>query len=367
MRNALRHRILAFALLVAVCAGGGCAAPATVSNPLGTESAPPQTGGGGGMLPLPDSLIEIEGSTRLRGMLVVSLESLRGVAFVNPDSRRVFGMAPVGWSPHEIAVSPDRTQIFVVNFDGDRFGAGSISILSATSRREIDRLDLYPYGGFHGLAATRSGTYLYVASETRRSILEVNLLSRLIERTFPLPHGTPNQIALDPTETRLYVTDADGPLLFAVNLTGSDITETHVGEGPEGVALSPDGSALWVANRDDGSVTVLDPYTLAPITTMVSGRAPVRIAFTPDGARAVVVNAGDGSVAIFDGHTRARLNSVPVGTYPLGVAVDPDGTKAYVASTRDNDISVVDLTRNTVLERIRVGAVPFDVAFVETR
>jgi YVTN family beta-propeller protein len=278
----------------------------------------------------------------------------------------VFGLAPVGWSPHEITVSPDRTQIFVVNYDGDRFGAGSISILSATSRREIDRLDLYPYGGFHGLAATRSGTYLYVASETRRSILEINLLSRLIERTFPLPHGTPNQIVLDPTETRLYVTDADGPLLYAVNLTGSDITETHVGEGP-GASRSPDGSAVWVANRDDGSVSVLDPYTLALITTVVSGRAPVRIAFGPDGARAVVVNAGDGSVAIFDCHTRARLGSIPVGTYPLGVAMDPDGTKAYVVSTRDNDISVVDLTRNIVLERIRVGAVPYDVEFVEIR
>jgi YVTN family beta-propeller protein len=237
-------------------------------------------------------------------------------------------------------------------------------VVSTSSRREIDRLDFYPYGKFHGMACARSGVYLYVASETRSTVLEVNLLSRLVERTFTLPRGVPHEVVLDASETRLYVTDGAGTSVFAINLSGGDVQEGRSGSGPEGLAISPDGSSLWVANRDDGTVTILDPYTLATQSTMISGRAPVRDAFTPDGNRAYVVNAGEGAVTVFDPRARTRLGSIPVGLYPLGIAIDKDGTKAYVASTRDDEISVVDLGNNNVIERIKVGPEPFDLVWV---
>jgi YVTN family beta-propeller protein len=314
--------------------------------------------------PLPDSLLEPDPGSALRGMLVVTQNSGQAVTFINPDTRKVFAYSAVGWNPREIAVAPDGAVVFVANYGGGQFGAGTISVVSTGSRREIDRLDFYPWGKFHGMACTRSGVYLYVASETRRSILEVNLMSRQVGRTFQLPHGVPNEVALDPNETRLYVTDLAGTSLFAVNLAGGDIEEGRTGSSPEGVTVAPDGSSVWVANRDDGTISVLDPYTLANQGTMISGRAPVRIAFSPDGSRAYVVNAGEGAVTVFDARARARLAAIPVGLYPLGIALDADGTKAYVASTRDDEISVLDLASNTVLERVHVGPEPFDLVWV---
>jgi len=312
----------------------------------------------------PDSLREPDPGAHLRGMLVVTQNSGSAVAFLNPDTKRLFAYLRVGFSPREMAVSPDQSRIFVANYDGGQFGAGTISVVSSSSRQEIDRLDFYPYGRFHGMVCGRSGVYLYVATETRRSVLEINLLSRLIERTFVLPHGTPHQVALDPTETRLYVTDADSPTLFAVHLTGGDIKETSIGNGTEAVVMAPDGSALWIANRDDGTISVLDPFTLGVIGVLNSGRAPVRISFTADAGRAYVVNAGEAAVAVFDARTRVRLGSIPVGNYPLGIALDPDGTKAWVASTRDDELSVIDLATNTVADRIKVGPEPFALAWV---
>lgn len=313
----------------------------------------------------PDSLGEPDPGENLRGMLLVTQNSGSAVTFANPDTRRVFAYVPVGWNPRELAVSPDGSRAFVVNYDGGQFGAGTISVLSTTSRREIDRLDFYPYGKFHGLACTRSGVFLYAASETRRSVLEINLMSRQVDRTFVLPHGLPNEVALDPTETRLYVTDGAGNSVFAINLSSGEVQEGRVGRGPEAVALAPDGSAVWVVNRDDGTVTLLDPYTLFNIGTLIAGRAPVRIAFSRNGERAYVVNAGEGSVTVFDPRARARLGSIAVGAYPLGIALDPDGTKAYVASTSDNEITVVDLVSNAVIDRFRIGPAPFDLVWVD--
>jgi YVTN family beta-propeller protein len=338
-----------FLLLLLLLSAAGCAQG-------GGELARPAN--------VPDSLVEADPGSALRGMIVVTQNTGSAVTFVNPDTRKIFAYAPVGWNPREIAVSPDHRLLFISNYGGGQFNAGTISVVSTSSRREIDRLDFYPYGKFHGMACSRSGVYLYVASETRSTVLEVNLLSRLVERTFSLPRGVPNEVALDASETRLFVSDLSGSSVFAVNLAGGDVQEGRSGTGPEGVTLSPDGSMLWVANREDGTVSVLDPYTLSLQGTMVSGRAPVRVAFTPDGSRAYVVNAGEGSITVFDPRSRARLGSVPVGLYPLGIAIDMDGTRAYVASTRDDEISVIDLATNSVVERIPVGPEPFDMAWV---
>ncbi len=354
----MTHTRTLLALLVLAALASGCA-------PTGGAVAQRAPGPGGAEASWPDSLRERDPGATLRGMLVVTQNSGSAVAFLNPDTRRVFAYARVGFNPRELAVSPDQRRIYVVNYDGGQFGAGTISVLSTSSRQEIDRLDFYPYGRFHGLACARSGVYLYAASETRRSVLEINLLSRQIDRTFVLPHGVPHEVALDPSETRLYVTDANGPTLFAVNLTGGDVQETRVRSGPEAVVVAPDGSAVWVANRDDGTVSVLDPYTLGSLAVLNAGRAPVRIALSADGSRAYVVNAGEGSVAYFDARTRVRLGSIPVGTYPLGIALDSDGRRAYVASTRDDELSVIDLASNTVSDRIRVGPEPFGLAWVD--
>jgi YVTN family beta-propeller protein len=342
---------LALGLALAGCAAGGGDDFAGGEAGVSVPGAPADSLGGP---PVP-----------LRALLVVAQENERGVAFLNADERRVIALTRVGWTPREIAVSPDRTQVYVVNYSGDRFGAGSISILSTSGRREIDRLDLYPYGAFHGLVPGRNGVDLYVASETRRSVLRVNLASRQIERTWVLPHGSPHMVALDRTETRLYVTDATGPFLYAINLATGELQEARVGEGPEAVVLSPDASALWVANRGDGTISVLDPYTLSTIATFGAGKDPVRIAFDDDMRRAVVVNEGEASLMVFDARTHARLMTIPVGNDPLGLALEPDGSRAYVASTRDNEVAIVDLATNTVTGTVRVGLQPSGMALVD--
>ena len=356
-RNRVPTALLLLVLVLAACAGcaagGGEEQIASGADPDSTHGALAQDADSAGV------------PSHLRALLVVAQENERGVAFVNPDARKVIALTRVGWTPREVAASPDRERVFVVNYSGDQFGAGSISILSARARREVDRLDLYPYGAFHGLVAGRNGVDLYVASETRRSVLRVNLASHQIDRTYVLPHGSPHLMALDATETRLFVTDASSPTLFAVNLASGGVQEARVGHGPEGVVLAPDGSALWVANRDDGTISVLDPYTLTAMGTFGVGRDPMRIAFDQDMRRAVVVNAGEGSLMVFDARTHARLATVPIGNDPVGLAMEPDGSRAYVASTRDDEIDVVDLATNTMVDRIKVGMTPSGLVWMD--
>ena len=303
----------------------------------------------------------------LEGMLAVTAEGNRSVVFVNPQTGRSFAYTPVGWAPRAIVTHPDGRTLYVANTEGDRLGFGSISIVSTEDRREIDRIDLSPYGALRGLAVARSGTFLYIASEVRNSVLEFNLISRNVDRVFRLPNGAPAQLALNATETRLFATDPLANLVHAIDLTSGTIESARVQGGPEAVALTPDGLTLWVASRNDGTITLLDPYTLASLGTLIAGRFPVAIAFTLDSQRAFVVLAGESAVAVFGATSRARLQSVPVAGYPSSIALDATNTHAYVTSTRDDVLSVIDLADMQVRGSLPVGRVPMGVAWVQLR
>ena len=303
----------------------------------------------------------------LDGILAVTAEQNRAVVFVNPVTNRPFAYAPVGWAPRSLVVHPDGRTLFVANTAGDRFGYGSISFISTDDLREVERIDLTPYGDLRGMAMTRSGTFLYIASAVRHSVLEFNLISRNIDRVFTVPAGVPTQLALDPTETRVFVTDPEGGHVYVIDLAGGGITDVRAGRGPEAIALSPDGLRLWIGNRTDGTVTLLDTYTLANYGTMVAGRYPVAIAFTPDGQKALVVLAGESAVVVFGALSQARLMSIPVGGYPSSIAIAPDGRHAWVASTRDDILSVIDLATMQVSGSVPVGRVPMGIAWVQRR
>lgn len=364
----VRHRVslgpaVLFALLVL---GGGCAG---LDTPMeGTEDDIRHTPGRGDSLPdtfgLDLSPLDPRQVRDLDGILAVTAEANRAVVFVNPETGRTFAYTGVGWAPRAIVVHPDGRTLYVANTEGDRLGFGSISIVSAFERREIDRIDVSPYGGLRGLAMTRSGTFLYIASEVRHAVLEFNLISRNIDRVFQLRGGAPAQLALNATETLLFVTDPQGDAVHAIDLTNGSMKDVRVPGEPEAIAVSPDGLVLWVASRTTGTITLLDPYTLMNQGAMTAGRFPVAIAFTRDGQKAFVVLAGESAVAVFGSASRARLQSVPVGGYPSSIAIDPQDEHAYVTSTRDDLLSVIDLADMQVRHSVPVGRVPMGIAWV---
>jgi YVTN family beta-propeller protein len=363
-------RLVGFAVALSLAlAGAGCS---TVDAPIqGKESdirsQPGTTAGAPDTLGLDVMPLDPRELGQLDGILAVTAEANRAVVFVNPETGRTFAYTGVGWAPRALVAHPDGRTLYVANSEGDRFGFGSLSVVSPDDRQEIDRIDLSPYGGLRGLAITRSGTFLYIASVVRHSVLEFNLISRRIDRVFSLPSGTPSQLALNSTETRLFVTDPEGGRVHAIDLTSGHMDDVRVGGGPEGIALTPDGTTLWIANRADGTITLLDPYTLTSQGTMLAGRYPVAIAFTRDNQKALVVLAGESAVAVFGAMTRARLQSVPVGGYPGAIAIAPDDARAYVTSTRDDLLSVIDLADMQVRGTVPVGRVPMGIAWVQRR
>jgi len=165
-----------------------------------------------------------------------------------------------------------------------------------------------------------------------------------------------------------------------------------VGDDPAGLAVSPDGSQVWVVNTTlssfgtgsssgagPGSVSVVSTATDHVLGTIPVGSGPIDVAFSPDGRSAYVTNNGvllPGSVSVIDTTTLevvGTLTPTPApspasaGSNPTSVAVTPDGKEVWVSEVDDADgssttpdaVSVFDTTTGAQMARIPVGTGPY--------
>jgi YVTN family beta-propeller protein len=104
-----------------------------------------------------------------------------------------------------------------------------------------------------------------------------------------------------------------------------------------GLAFSPDGKTLYASGGDDdavwrydwkdGAATFRDRLELAAKEKDKSGtRFPAGLAVSPDGSRLYVAENLAGSLAVLDAQDGRVLQRLPVGHFPYGVAVAADGT-----------------------------------------
>lgn len=109
-------------------------------------------------------------------------------------------------------------------------------------------------------------------------------------------------------------------------------TVIDVGDHPSDLALSPDGSTLYVTNGNDDTISVIDTSTnkvsttidLAPYPGAPKSTAPQGIAISADGSTLYVANGGNSDVAVVDAEAGRVRGVIPAGWYPSAVTLAGD-------------------------------------------
>ena len=197
----------------------------------------------------------------------------------------------------------------------------------------------------------------YVTNLNSNTVSVINTATKTVQATVGVGDG-PYGIALTPDGGFAYVTNARSTNVSVVNTTTNTLVATiGVGSSPRSVAITPDGAFAYVANRGSNNVSVINTATMTVVATIPVGSLPFGVAITPDGAFAYVTNnASSGTVSIIDTASKTVVATVSVGSLPFGVAMAPNGAFAYVANQASNFISVIDTASKTVVAPIPIPA-----------
>src|SRR5262249_43226034 len=116
----------------------------------------------------------------------------------------------------------------------------------------------------------------------------------------------PNQLALHPSDDRLFVACASSNSVSVIDTRRGIVTETiktslfpraPEGSTPDALAVAPDGQTLYVANADNNCVAVIDisiPNESQVKGFIPTGWYPTAVAVTPD-SKTLLIGVGKGN------------------------------------------------------------------------
>jgi YVTN family beta-propeller protein len=216
-------------------------------------------------------------------------------------------------------------------------------------------------------AAGIAAPFAYISGNSSNQVKVIDTATNIVTATVPVGNG-PLGVAVTPNGAKVYVANGNSNNVSVINTATNTVVATiGVGALPWGVAVAPDGSRAYVANRLSASVSVINTATDTVIATIPIGANPLELDVSPDGTRVYVTRTGAGGLAVINATTNTLLTTVATtGGYTAGVIVIPQGTKAYVTHYRVLDggsptVSVVSTASNTEISTIPVDLAPWAI------
>jgi len=168
----------------------------------------------------------------------------------------------------------------------------------------------------------------------------------------------PQAMALDPSGERAYVTLEEGVLVTLDTGSGRVLCRASVGRDPQGVAVHPSSGEVYVANRGDGTVSVVQNAGCGEVNTVAGLMSPSALVVDNLANRIYVSDSAAGQVVILDAERHQVVGSISVGSFPETLAVDPTSGLVYVANAGDGTLSVVERDTLQVVSSIDVAQGP---------
>jgi YVTN family beta-propeller protein len=213
-------------------------------------------------------------------------------------------------------------------------------------------VDLGPESRPHTALFHPDGRHAVATMQDSDEIALVNLESMMVERTYSTGGREGHMVRLSPDGSRAYVTSRGAQGTLSVIFLDEDRPPVVIdtGAGAEGISVSPDGTEVWVANRDLETISVVDSGSLEVVATVASRPHAGRVDIGPDG-RAIAPNGGGGGIVpqylqVIDVASRTVLDEVALrdGTPQDGnFGILLRGSTAFVADPDEGTIRLFDL------------------------
>jgi YVTN family beta-propeller protein len=206
------------------------------------------------------------------------------VSIVNVATNTVVDSIAVGNRPFEVLVAPGDSILYVAKID-------SVYGIRLSTKAIIAQFAIPDAG--NGMAIARD-TLLYVSTHNGGTVVEFNLRTRSLGRTFAVG-GVPQKMVVSPNGNELHIANEAGYVQFWDIDTGLQIgSNLALPAAGYGMARRPSNGLLYVTSAyyGGGYIYVIDPVSRTLVHSSVVGGATRHVVFTADGSIGIVANEG---------------------------------------------------------------------------
>jgi YVTN family beta-propeller protein len=269
--------------------------------------------------------------------LFVTVESDHSLRIIDTATQKTLGTVSLSGRPNQCAASGDGKYVAVPIRDKD-----NVEIIDVAQQKSVKSL---PIQEPHNALNLGSNRYIYVSSMGAHEINVIDLEKMEFSSHIPV-EGRPRPFVVSSDGNTMFVAVANQHGFNIIDLPSKKLVSRVVipTENPKlpplqyetpdtfthGLALTPDGSELWVSSMFDNRMYIYDVKAKKVTGWVATGSGPNWIVFTPDGKYACISNADSDDLSIFDVKTRHEVKRVKVGKVPkrLALALAPkDGKK----------------------------------------
>lgn len=264
----------------------------------------------------------------MEGTLLVANRDGGSISLIDFPTRVEVARLPIGpVIPHEVDVSPDGRLALTSEYGTKKRHGQHLVLIDIETATILSRIDLGPNSRPHTALFLPDGKRAVATLEESDQLALIDLEAGEVVRTYPTGAREGHMVRLSPDGSRAYVTSRKGKGALSVIFLDEerDTVVVPTGAGAEGLAVNPDGSEIWVANRGEETISVIDAASLKIVATLPSRPYAGRIEMTADGRYAVVPNgSGAGEVPnylrVYDVKKRQMIAEQPLrdGTPQIG-------------------------------------------------
>jgi len=262
---------------------------------------------------------------------------------IDPTTGRRGRSVPVA-DPYNLYFTPDGAHALVM---AERLRR--IDVLDPTTMR-LQRSIPVPCAGVNHADFTADGRTMVASCEFSGKLLIIpTTLTRVVGMVDLNAVRTPGQMS-----SRM-VDEMSGPARSLVKGASSM---------PQDVRLTPDGRSFVAADMLRGGVWVVDAATLRIRTFVPTGAGAHGIYPSRDGRQLYVSNRDDGSVSVLDASAQRVVArwQLPKGSSPDMGGVTSDGTQLWLSGRYDSEVYVIATRTGRLLRTIQVGSGPHGLA-----
>ncbi len=293
--------------------------------------------------------------------------AIRSQTLTEIESKRIhlpngWGITPVGKSiplgdlPLTIAVSPSEKLLAVTN-NGQ--SVQTIQLIDVEKQITLDTLVIGK--AWIGLTFSEDNKSLYASGGNDNWILRFDVTKKRLIPVDTIVIGkpwpekiSPAGIAVDDQRKLLYAVTTENNALYIIDLQKNNpVEQFHLGAEGYTCLLSPDKNVLYISCWGCDKIQLFDTQNRKFIGSVMVGDNPNDMCMTKNGSFLFVANANDNTVSVIDLKNRKVIETLntalfpdaPTGSTTNSVALSEDEKTLFIANADNNYLAVFDVSK----------------------